>query len=238
MDIQIFKDAERVTLEAAKRIALMARQDVADRGRFVMAVSGGKTPWQMLRALGQENLPWKNIHILQVDERVAPAGHPDRNLTHLRESLLKYASIDPTQIYAMPVEEKDLDAAAKKYILTIQTIAGTLPVLDLIHLGMGADGHTASLIPGDPVLDITDADVSLTGIYLGRRRMTLTYPVINRARRVLWMITGGGKVEMFKRFIDGDESIPAGRINKSHAIVIADEEASGQFEPITLVMEK
>jgi 6-phosphogluconolactonase len=238
MDIHIYKNAERVAQEAAKRIAEMARQDIAGRGRFVMAVSGGKTPWQMLRALGQENIPWKNIHILQVDERVAPAGDPDRNLTYLCESLLEFAPINPEQIYAMPVEENDLDAAAKEYIRTIQEIAGTPPVLDLIHLGMGADGHTASLVPGDQVLKIMDTDVSLTGPYLGRRRMTLTYPVINRARRVLWMITGGGKFEMFKRFIGGDESIPAGRINKSHAIVIADEEASGRLEPTTLVREK
>ena len=229
MKITIYPDAETVASAAAAMIAAMAREDVAARGRFVMAVSGGRTPWQMLRALGREEMPWEGVYMAQVDERIAPAGDADRNLVHLRESLLECASLRPEQIYAMPVEDDDLRAAAGKYARMLQQIAGTPPVFDLIHLGMGADGHTASLLPADPTLDVMDADVALTGLYQQRRRMTLTYPVINRARRVLWVITGGEKAAMFERLLKGDASIPAGRVNQARAIVLADAAARCEF---------
>ena len=229
MKITIYPDAETVASAAAAMIAAMAREDVAARRRFVMAVSGGRTPWQMLRALGREEMPWEGVYMAQVDERIAPAGSADRNLVHLRESLLECASLRPEQIYAMPVEDDDLEAAAGEYARMLQQIAGTPPVFDLIHLGMGADGHTASLIPADPALDVMDADVALTGLYQQRRRMTLTYPVINRARRVLWVITGGEKAAMFERLLKGDASIPAGRVNQARAIVLADAAARCEF---------
>jgi 6-phosphogluconolactonase len=228
MKIEIFTDADAVARAAAKTIAAEARAAVAARGCFIMAVSGGKTPWQMLRALSGEEVPWADVHVFQVDERIAPAGDPDRNLTHLRESLLSHAPLRPEQIYAMPVEEKDLEAAARSYADTLQTIAGSPPVLDLAHLGLGPDGHTASLIPNDSVLDVTDADVALTGIYQNRRRMTLTYPLLNRSRCVLWVVTGIEKVEMLARLRDGDISIPAGRIRRENALVLADRAAAGK----------
>jgi 6-phosphogluconolactonase len=180
----------------------------------------------MLRALVNEEVPWKSVHVVQVDERVAPAGDPDRNLTHLRESLLEHAPLRPEQIHAMPVESPDLDAAAKRYAMTLEEIAESPPVLDLAHLGLGPDGHTASLVPGDPVLNVTGADVGLTGVYQGRRRMTLTYPMLNRSRRILWLITGSDKVEAFARLRDGDASIPAGRIQRDQAVVLADQAAA------------
>jgi 6-phosphogluconolactonase len=226
MKIEILADADAVALKAATIIAAEARASIGERGRFVMAVSGGHTPWQMLRALADEDVPWKGVHVVQVDERVAPAGHPDRNLTHLRESLLGHAPLPPEQIYAMPVEEEDLAVAAARYALTLKEIAGLPPVLDLVHLGLGPDGHTASLVPGDPVLDITDADVALTGVYQGRRRMTLTYPIINRARHILWLVTGSEKAEMLVRLRDGDRSIPAGRVRQDTATVLADRAAA------------
>ncbi len=226
MKVEVFADADSVAKEAAALVAAEARTAVAERGNFVMAVSGGHTPWLMLRALSHEDVPWEGVHVVQVDERVAPAGDTDRNLTHLSETLLAEGSLNPNHIHAMPVEAPDLDSAARRYAATLQEIAGSPPVLDLVHLGLGPDGHTASLVPGDPVLNVTDADVALTGVYQGRRRMTLTYPIINRSLRILWLVTGNDKAAMVRRLIDGDTAIPAGRVNNDHALVLADREAA------------
>src|SRR5215472_4713485 len=198
MKIEVFVDADTVACEAAKLIAKEARDTVAARGKFVMAVSGGHTPWAMLRDLAKEQVPWNGMHVVQVDERVAPEGHPDKNLTHLRESLLEHAPLPPEHVHAMPVNDPDLEASAKRYESVLRQLAGMPPVLDLVHLGLGPDGHTASLVPSDPVLEVTDADVAITGIYQGRRRMTLTFPIINRSRRILWVVTGSEKAEMLK----------------------------------------
>lgn len=226
MKIEVFSDDESAARAAAKYIAAEAGGAVAARGRFVMAVSGGRTPWIMLRALATEGLPWEHIHVVQVDERVAPAGHPDRNLTHLLESLLAHSPIRPEQIRAMPVESSDLEAGVAQYAATLRDIAGSPPVLDLVHLGLGPDGHTASLVPGDPVLNISDTDVALTGEYQRRRRMTLTYPMINRARRILWLATGSEKASMLTRLRQGDQSIPAGKISQERALIFADHAAT------------
>lgn len=231
MKIEVLADAEAAARRAAVVIAADARAAVAARGRFVMAVSGGHTPWVMLRDLATEDVPWSGVHVVQVDERVAPAGDPDRNLTHLRESLLAHAPLPPDQIRAMPVESADLEAAATTYAGVLEGIAGAPPVLDLAHLGLGPDGHTASLVPGDPVLAVTDRDVGLTGVYMGRRRMTLTYPVLNRARRVLWLVTGSEKMTMLPRLLSGDPSIPAGRVARANAFVLADRAAKGEPSP-------
>jgi len=227
MKIEIFPDADAVAQKGAEIIAAEARAAVNARGRFIFAVSGGHTPWQMLRALATKDVPWDYVNVVQVDERVAPAGDPDRNLTHLYESLLEHAPVRRGQIYAMPVEAPDLETAAERYAETLKEIAGPPPVLDLIHLGLGPDGHTASLVPGDPVLNVTDSDVALTGVYQGRRRMTLTYPILNRARRILWLVTGNDKVDALARLREADTSIPAGKIHRDHAAVLADQAAAG-----------
>ena len=231
MKIQVLADADAVAQAAAEFVAAEARAAVAARGRFVMAVSGGRTPWQMLRALANEAVPWKDMHVVQVDERVAPAGDADRNLTHLRQSLLEHSPLPPEQIYAMPVEENNLEAAAVNYARLLQQIAGSPALLDLAHLGLGPDGHTASLVPGDPVLAVTDRDVALTGIYQKRRRMTLTYPILNRSRRILWLVTGLEKVEMLGRLRSGDTSIPSGGIRQDVALVLADKAAAEEAKP-------
>jgi 6-phosphogluconolactonase len=229
MKIEVLDDADAVADEAAAIIATDARIAVAARGRFVMAVSGGHTPWAMLRALADMQVPWDGVHVLQVDERVAPAGDPDRNLTQLRESLLQHAPLRPEQIHAMPVEAPDLEAAVSSYAATLREVAGSPAVLDLVHLGLGPDGHTASLVPGDPVLDVNDAPVALAGPYQGRRRMTLTYPVLNHAKRILWVVTGSEKAAMLARLKDGDRSIPAGRVRQDHALVLADRAAAAKL---------
>ncbi len=230
MKIKIKDDADSAAREAAAFIAESARAAVAARGRFIMAVSGGSTPWLMLRALANEEVPWEGVHVVQVDERVAPAGHPARNLTGLRASLLDHAPISQEQVHAMPVESPDLATAAVKYALTLRQIAGSPPVLDLVHLGLGPDGHTASLVPGDPVLEVTDADVALTRVYQGRRRMTLTFPMLNRSRSILWLVTGSGKAEMLVRLSYGDVSIPAGRVRSDNALIFTDHAAGGNPE--------
>ncbi len=229
MQLEVFDHAESVARAAAVTIAAAAREAIEARGRFALAVSGGHTPWIMLRALATEDVPWVGVHVYQADERVAPDGHPDRNLTHLRESLLQHAPLRPEQIHAMPVESPDLRAAATQYALALREIGGSPPVLDLVHLGLGPDGHTASLVPGDAVLDVTDEDVALTGAYQGRRRMTLTYPMLNCARRLLWVVTGSEKAEMLRRLREGDVSIPAGRVHREQALVLADRAAAGQM---------
>jgi 6-phosphogluconolactonase len=228
MKIEVLASAELVAHRAAEMIATDARAAATARGRFVMAVSGGHTPWLMLRELADADVPWTAVHVVQVDERVAPEGGPDRNLTHLRESFLDHAPLVPENIHTMPVESPDLEAAAARYAEALQRITGSPLLLDVVHLGLGPDGHTASLVPGDPVLDVTDADVSATGSYQERRRMTLTYPIINRSRRILWVITGSDKEEMLRRLVNGDETIPAGRVRREFATVIADEATAGR----------
>jgi len=231
MKIDALPDADAVARAGAAFTAAEARAAIAARGRLVMAISGGRTPWTMLRALADEQMPWASVHIVQVDERVAPDGDPDRNLTHLRESLLAHRRLRPEQVHAMPVESADLEVACRQYALTLEQIAGSPPVIDLAHLGLGPDGHTASLVPGDPVLDVTNADVAVTGPYQGRRRMTLTYPILNRSRRILWLVTGGEKADMLARLCAGDRSIPAGRIDQRQAVVLADHEAVARLGP-------
>jgi 6-phosphogluconolactonase len=229
MKLEVFEDADSVARAAAATIASEARGAIVARGRFVLAVSGGHTPWVMLRALASEDVPWAGVQVFQVDERVAPEGDPDRNLTHLRESLLQHAPLRPEQMHAMPVESNNLEIAALQYAEALEEVTGSPAVLDLVHLGLGPDGHTASLVPGDPVLSVTDTDVAVTGIYQGRRRMTLTYPVINRARRILWVVTGSEKAEALRRLSEGDASIPAGRVRREQALVLADRVAAGNM---------
>jgi 6-phosphogluconolactonase len=228
MKIEVLPDADAVARKGAEFIAAEAHAAVKQRGRFIVAISGGQTPWRMLRALADENVPWEHVNVVQVDERVAPDGDPDRNLTHLRESLLEHAPLRSDQIHAMPVQSTELEAGAKNYAARLQEITGSPPVLDLVHLGLGPDGHTGSLVPGDPVLNVTDSDVALTGFYQGKRRMTLTYPILNRARGILWLVTGKDKAVALARLREGDVTIPAGRIQAANALILADQAAAGE----------
>lgn len=213
--LEVLADEDAVARRAADIVAASAREAIEARGRFTFAVSGGRTPWAMFRDLADEDVPWKQVGIWQVDERIAPDGDADRNLTSLLSMIPSEADLRP-----MPVTEDDLEAAAARY-------AESLPeVFDLVHLGMGDDGHTASLVPEDPVLDVTDRDVALTGEYRGRRRMTLTYRVLDRARQVLWLIAGDDKAPMLPRLLAGDRSIPAGRVSTPEQLVVSDASAA------------
>jgi 6-phosphogluconolactonase len=173
----------------------------------------------MFERLADERVPWEDTEIFQVDERIAPDGAPDRNLTHLMQSLPAPAV---ERLRPMPVGDEDLEAAAARYEAEVPK------ALDLVHLGLGPDGHTASLVPDDPVLEVTDRLVALTGgEYEGRRRMTLTYPALARARSILWLVTGEDKRDALARLLDGDRSIPAGRVAVGDGLVIADRSAAG-----------
>lgn len=231
MKIKILVDPDSVGREAATIVAAEAREAVRTRGRFLLAVSGGRSPRQMFRSLARMDIPWDGLHIFQVDERVAPLGHPDRNLSLLREVLLEHSDLRDEQIHAMPVDSSDLEAAAEEYGHTLSAIAGSPPILDLVHLGLGPDGHTASLVPGDAVLQVTATDVALTGVYQGRRRMTMTYPILNRSRQILWVVSGIEKAGMLAHLRAGDPSIPAGRVNRKQALILADCAAAAQPHP-------
>lgn len=227
--MEIAADPAEVALRAAAWLAAQAREAVAARGRFCLAVSGGRTPWRMLQALAGEELPWRAVHVFQVDERVAPAGDPDRNLTLLRESLVGRSPLPPEHLHPMPVEEADLEAACATYGRDLAAWAGSPPVLDVAHLGLGADGHTASLLPGDPALEVAGADVAATGPYAGRRRMTLTFPALDRARRILWVVTGADKASVLPRLLAADPAIPAGRVRADRAWALVDAAAAGDL---------
>jgi 6-phosphogluconolactonase len=216
--VETLPDPAAVARRAAALVARRARSCVDENGEFTFAVSGGRTPWAMFAELANEDMPWGQCVFFQVDERVAPEGDPDRNLTHLLASLPSEAD---ASVRPMPVERDDLEAAAAEY-------AAMLPDrFDMIHLGLGPDGHCASLVPGDPVLGVTDRDVAVTEPYQGHRRMTLTYPVLDRARGLLWLVTGADKVDALARLQAGDQSIPAGRVEPAHGLVIADAAAAG-----------
>lgn len=227
LEAQVFPDADAAARAAAGFISRSARRALERQDRFLLALSGGRTPGRMFNHLAAEDLPWPWVHLLQADERAAPADSAERSLTNLQMNLLMQARHPQPQIHPMPVEMADLEAGARAYTRTLERLGGSPPVLDMVHLGLGADGHAASLVPGDPVLDVVDADVGLTGLYNGRRRMTLTFPLINRARSVLWLVTGAEKAEMLRRLCSGDTSMPAGRIDRARAVVFADQEAAG-----------
>ncbi len=214
------KDAAR---RGAELIAAAGRAAVEDHGSFALAMSGGRTPWAMLAILSdREDMPWEQTSLFQVDERVASPGSEDRNLTHfvLGLSMDHQAALRP-----MPVTQRDLEAAADEY-------EESLPErLDLVHLGLGPDGHTASLVPGDPVLEVEDRRVAMTETaYQDHRRMTLTYPTLAAAREILWLVTGAEKREALVELLAGDASIPAGRVENDEMTVVADEAAAGSSD--------
>jgi 6-phosphogluconolactonase len=217
--LEVLDDPEAVHRRGAELIAETARAATEERGSCALGVSGGRDPWPMFSRLEDFGLDWRAIEIFQVDERVAPPGSEERNLTHLVESLSIGAQ---GSIRPMPVNDDDLEAAANRY-------AESLPdALDLAHLGIGPDGHTASLVPGDPVLEVRDRRVAVTaGEYQGVRRMTLTYPELERVRILLWVVTGDEKVDALQKLIAEDPSTPSGRVRPGgDSLILADRAAA------------
>jgi len=219
IDLEVVADERAAAARGAELIAAAGRVAVEERGTFGLAMSGGRSPWAMLAILGElEELPWERSQLFQVDERIAAAGSEDRNLTHM---VLGLSMDHQSALRPMPVTQRDLEAAARDY-------ESSLPErLDLVHLGLGPDGHTASLVPGDPVLEVTDRRVALTeGAYQGHRRMTLTYPALTEARQIVWLVTGEEKREPLAKLLAADPSIPAGRVKNDQMTVVADQAAA------------
>jgi 6-phosphogluconolactonase len=222
IDLEVLADEKAAARRAAELIAAAGAATVAERpGPFALAMSGGRSPWAMLAILGElEDMPWDATELFQVDERIASPGSEERNLTHM---VLGLSMDHQAALRPMPVTQRDLDAAARNY-------ESSLPdPLDCVHLGLGPDGHTASLVPGDPVLDVTDRRVALTETtYQGHRRMTLTYPALADARRIVWLVTGPDKRDALAKLLAGDRSIPAGRVENANMTVVADDAAARQ----------
>lgn len=216
--LKVFPDAAAAAAAGAHLIADSFRHSVATHGSFAFAVSGGSTPWSMFELLRGFDLPWNLLTLYQVDERVGPRGDPQRNLTHLRST---FAGLG-VRIAAMPVDEADLDEAARTYERLLPA------AFDLVHLGLGADGHTASLVPGDRVLDVVERGVAITASpYAGRRRMTLTFPALATARATLWLVTGADKRQALAGLLRGDRELPAARVQTADSVVLADADAAG-----------
>jgi 6-phosphogluconolactonase len=216
-ELVVLPGPDAVRRRGAEILLEAARDAVARHGAFTFAVSGGPTPNAMLERAAEMGMPWDRTGIWQVDERVAPDGHVDRNLTGLI-GVLPAGAVETVR--PMPVTDADLDAAAERYAAQLP------PAFDLVHLGIGDDGHTASLVPGDPVLDVRDRDVALTGEYRGRRRMTFTYRVLDGSPFVLWLVTGEHKARALAGLVTADPSIPAGRVRAERQVVVADAAAA------------
>jgi 6-phosphogluconolactonase len=212
--VEVLADADACARRAAELIAQAAAEAVDARGSFSVALSGGRAPWRMAELLGDFPIAWDDTEVFQVDERIAPEGDPDRNLTEL----VRHAPATALgRLRPMPVNADDLEAAAASYADELP------PKLDLVHLGLGPDGHTASLVPGDPVLEVADRPVAITANpYQGRRRMTLTYPALAAARKVVWLVTGDEKREALAKLLAGDPSIPAGRVKAQDSVLVTD----------------
>jgi len=223
--VEILSNAEEMAQGAAAFLAAEARAAVRARGRFLLALSGGTTPLRMLELLVGADIPWSRVHLFQVDERVVAADDAARNLKGLRAALLDKISLPADQLHPLPVEAANLSDGAAEYATMLRQFAGTPPRLDLIHLGLGEDGHTASLVPGDPALQELQSEVAVTHPYQGYRRLTLTYPVLDRARCLLWLVTGPAKAPALLRLRRGDRSIPAGRVMSERAVLFADASA-------------
>jgi 6-phosphogluconolactonase len=226
MKLEVAKDAEAAARLAALFVAHCVRQAAAVRGQSLVAFSGGTTPRRMLELLATQDLPWETLHVFQVDERVVPRGDERRNLTLLQRTLVGDGFLRPDRLHAMPVEAGDAEAAAREYQQTLESIAGTPAALDLVQLGLGADGHTASLFPSDPTVSIEDRDVAAAGVHAGLPRLTLTLPAINRARTRLWLVTSVDKAPRLRELVAGEGESPACLVRRNESFVIADRAAA------------
>lgn len=210
-------EPERWAARAADITAAELNAALRERSRATLAVSGGRSPKRYFEELSRREVPWDRVTILQVDERVVPEGSPERNLT---DQIASFGDLEARWL-PLPVSAHEDPKALKAFVEDLREDAGNPPVIDVIHLGLGDDGHTASLVPGDPVLDEKHHVLAHTGLYNGTRRLTLTEPVLSRARLVLWLVSGSNKAEPVKKLLAGDPSIPGSLVRAARQILIA-----------------
>lgn len=223
MYIRVDGTADGAARDAARSIGHQIKAAASRRGVAHIAVSGGRTPARMFGSMAELDLPWSVLHVWQVDERVAPAGDPARNV-----GLLDVLPVPDGHIHPMPVEQDDLRKAIWKF-------KPKLPgVFDVIHLGLGADGHTASWPPDDPVVD-TPSTMGISREYLGHVRLTLTPRVINAARMRVVLVTGADKASVVRRWIERDPSLPISRVRRSDTLAIVDEAAATELAGVASV---
>ncbi len=213
-DIRILANREELSRAAAAEFARLAGEAVRIRGRFAVALCGGSTPRGLYHLLSDERarfrgrIPWSDVHIFWGDERQVPPEHPESNFRMARETLLTPVPIPPENVHRIPAENPDATSAADEYAQTLRTVfglaAGELPRFDLILLGMGPDGHTASLFPGTDAIHEKIRLVAAPWVEkLGARRITLTPPVLNNAARVIFLVSGEAKAEALRAVLEG-----------------------------------
>jgi 6-phosphogluconolactonase len=222
--VTVASTPQKTAALAARHVARKLRDGVGARGRATLALSGGTTASLLLAELARQPLDWSKLDVFQVDERVAPAGDAARNVVAIERALVSGKLLAPERLHAMPVGDADTAGAAQRYAEALAAVAGQPPVLDVVHLGLGTDGHTASLFPGDAVLEAS-APVLVTAEQAGFRRMTLTLPVINAARHVVWLVTGAVKKAALERLATRGWDAPAGRVARRQAVIYADRAA-------------
>jgi len=215
------EDADAAGRAAAACIARHLDAAVSSRGRATLAISGGRSPWGMLDQLAALAVDWKSVHLFQVDERIAGRDDAARNWNRFLAGALAQR-IPAGNRHPMPVEIADPDAAADSYAGTLADWAGEPPELDVVHLGLGADGHTASLFAGDSPLGETLRPVAASRLHDGYRRLTLTLPALAGARCIIWFAVGAARRAALARLLDGDAAIPAGRVRRDRAVCFTD----------------
>jgi 6-phosphogluconolactonase len=226
MDRRVLTDSAAVAAYSADLVARRIRAAVARRGRCRLAVSGGSTPAAMLDALVRLDVPWDSVELHQVDERIAPSGSADRNATQLEAHLLAPLraagrGLPRRNVHLLPVESHDLIRAVRSASRRLDAA----PPFDLIHLGLGDDGHTASWPPG---VDVPSGNaLAAVGPFNGFRRVTMTPRVVNAARSRLVVVSGASKAQAVERWSCGDRSAPISRVRRTDTTVILDEAAAG-----------
>ncbi|MEE9172505.1 MAG: 6-phosphogluconolactonase [candidate division NC10 bacterium] len=212
-EILVCRDLEDVSHRAAELFIRLANEAASSTGRFAVALSGGSTPRALFTLLAtdpfKQRVPWPKVHLFWGDERCVPPDHPESNYRMARDTLLDQAPISAQNIHRMPAEDEDCARAAAAYEQTLRAffegVAGELPCFDLILLGMGEDGHTASLFPGTAALAETERLVAPTYVEkLGTYRLTLTAPVINHAAHVAFLVAGESKASVLREVLEGE----------------------------------